>query len=53
MLIRVYFIHIFVYMYIWRGLSVVCLVVKAIPEPLFAEQQHCSPAFYLYMKLKN
>ena len=45
MLIRVYFIHIFVYMYIWRGLSVVCLVVKAIPEPLFAEQQHCSPAF--------
>ena len=35
--------------YIQRGLSVACSVTKAIPEPLSAEQQHCSPAFlYVY-----
>lgn len=37
--------------YIQRGLCVVCSVVRAIPEPQFAEQQHCSPAFLcIYIK---
>ena len=33
-----------------RGLSVACSDVKAIPEPQVAEQQQCSPAFFVYKK---
>ena len=31
----------------WRGLRCCCLDTKAIPEPLLAEQQDCSPAFFV------
>ena len=30
-----------------RGLSVACSESKAIPEPRIAEQQQCSPAFFV------
>ena len=33
------------HIYIRRGLRCCCLGEKAIPEPLLAEQQDCSPAF--------
>ena len=39
----------YVYTYIRRGLRVACSDAKAIPEPLFAEQQYCSPAFCMYV----
>ena len=31
----------------WRELRCCCLEVKAIPEPQNAEQQDCSPAFFV------
>ena len=39
--------------YIRRGLSVACSDAKAIPEPQIAEQQYCSPAFYMYKDICN
>lgn len=51
MLISVYIYNVRAYLaYIYTysvGYGVVCSVIKAIPEPLFAEQQYCSPAFLL------
>jgi hypothetical protein len=35
--------------YMRRGLRCCCLDEKAIPEPRLAEQQDCSPAFFIYM----
>ena len=31
-----------------RGLGVACSEDRAIPEPQLAEQQQCSPAFFIY-----
>ena len=49
MLISVYIYNVreyWAYIYTYGvGYGVVCSVIKAIPEPLFAEQQDCSPAF--------
>jgi len=39
-------IFIYSYMCIQRGLRVACFTFRAIPEPLLAEQQQCSPAFF-------
>ena len=33
--------------------SVLLFVTKAIPEPQNAEQQDCSPAFFLYICLRE
>ena len=42
------------YIYIRRGLRCCCLDTKAIPEPLLAEQQDCSPAFsYVYAPISD
>ena len=32
-----------------RGLGVACSEDRAIPEPQLAEQQQCSPAFFMQM----
>ena len=32
-----------------RGLGVACSSTKAIPGPQLAEQQQCSPAFFVYI----
>ena len=34
-----------------RGLSVACSELKAIPGPQIAEQQQCSPAFFVSMRI--
>ena len=33
-----------------RGLGVACSDLRAIPEPHVAEQQQCSPAFFVHLK---
>ena len=38
---------VYLYMYIQRGLRVACSVVRAMREPQVAEQQQCSPAFFM------
>ena len=35
------------------GFGVACSDTKAIPEPQIAEQQQCSPAFFVYIYSKN
>ena len=35
------------------GFGVACSDTKAIPEPRNAEQQQCSPAFFVCLKDKN
>ena len=42
----VHVVRIFI-MCIQRGLRVACFTFKAIPEPRIAEQQQCSPAFFM------
>ncbi len=38
---------VYLYMYIQRVLRVACSVVRAMREPQVAEQQQCSPAFFM------
>ncbi len=57
MLISVYIYNVracCAYMYTYGvGYGVVCSVIRAIPEPLFAEQQYCSPAFLYVFSEKS
>ena len=48
--VRAYWAYIYTY---GVGYGVVCSVIKAIPEPLFAEQQYCSPAFLFVFSGKS
>ena len=44
---------VYVFVHIGVGFGVACSGEKAIPGPRIAEQQQCSPAFFVYMQKRN